>query len=141
VGRIRDNFVERGHVLELMMSKEQRALFRQLQALMALMEGYSNHVMNRVGYRHLKEHHLLKQTFESRAKHRGPAEQLFIKLTGLDIKLEQYQLGERFCERVVDAQGIGFLNRVWESPDHLPTLDEIHEPERWLTRQRARLSA
>lgn len=136
-GRIKDNLFEHGHVLELMMSREQRDLFRRLQALMALMEGYSNHVMERVGAAHLPEHEKLKQTFESRARHRGAVEQLFIKLTGLDIKLEQYVLGERFCERVADARGIDFLNQVWEGPDRLPTLDEITDPDRWIERQAA----
>jgi coenzyme F420 biosynthesis associated uncharacterized protein len=134
-GRIKDNLFESHHVLELMMSREQRDIFRRLQALMAVMEGYSNHVMNEVGARRLHSHHLLKQTFESRLRHRSAAEQLFIKLTGLDIKLEQYALGERFCEQVVTARGIDFLNRVWQAPECLPTLAEIREPARWITRQ------
>ena len=136
-GRLKDNLFEGGHLLEVMMSREQRDVFWRMQALMALMEGYSNHVMNNVGAQQLKEHQMLKQTFEARAKRRGPAEQLFVKLTGLDIKLEQYALGERFCQQVVDARGIGFLNRVWESAEQLPTLEEIQQPERWVTRQSA----
>ena len=139
-GRVKDNLFERGHVLEMMMSPAQREVFRKLQALMALMEGYSNHVMNRVGARHLKDHATLKQTFESRAKSRGAAEQLFIKLTGLDIKLEQYILGERFCEQVVAEHDLGFLNQVWSAESHLPTLEEIHDPSRWIARH-ARVAA
>jgi coenzyme F420 biosynthesis associated uncharacterized protein len=126
-----------GHMLELMMSPAQRAVFQELQALMALMEGYSNHVMQRVGKAHLKDHEVLRSTFESRARSRGAGERLFIRLTGLDVKLEQYALGERFCQQVVDARGIDFLNRVWDGPERLPTLDEIHHPERWLARQAA----
>jgi putative hydrolase len=118
-----------------MMSREQRGVFRRLQALMALMEGYSNHVMDAVGSRRLKDHATLKETFERRARSRGPAEQLFVRLTGLDIKLEQYALGERFCRHVVDTKGIAYMNRVWEGVERLPTLDEISEPERWITRQ------
>jgi len=133
-GRIKDNLFERGHMLEMMMSPQQRDVFRKLQALMALMEGYSNHVMNQVGARHLKDHDTLKQTFESRAKSRGVAEQLFIKLTGLDIKLEQYVLGERFCEQVASQRGLPFLNQIWQGPDHLPTLDEIHDADKWVAR-------
>jgi coenzyme F420 biosynthesis associated uncharacterized protein len=133
-GRIKDNLFERGHMLEMMMSPTQRDVFRKLQALMALMEGYSNHVMNQVGARRLKDHAQLKETFESRAKSRGAAEQLFIKLTGLDIKLEQYVLGERFCDHVVGEHGLTVLNQVWQGEEHLPTLDEIHDPARWVAR-------
>ncbi|MDQ3703417.1 MAG: zinc-dependent metalloprotease [Chloroflexota bacterium] len=135
--RIKDNFFESGHMLEMMMSREQRGAFQKLQALMALMEGYSNHVMQQVGTRHLKDHDVLRSTFESRARNRGAGERLFIKLTGLDVKLEQYALGERFCQHVVDARGIAFLNRVWEGEPRLPTLEEIHEPSRWVARQQA----
>jgi coenzyme F420 biosynthesis associated uncharacterized protein len=134
IGRLKDNLFESGHVLEMVMSRDQRDVFRRHQALMALMEGYSNHVMNHVGHRHLKDHDRLKRSFESRAKHRGPAEQMFIRLTGLDIKLEQYALGERFCEDAVLAGGLSLLNRVWDGPDELPTLDEIHRPEKWIAR-------
>lgn len=133
--RIKDNASGHSHFLELMMSRDQRRVFRALQALMALMEGYSNHVMQQVGDEQLQDHQLLKRTFESRARNRGAAEQLFIKLTGLDIKLEQYALGERFCQHIVDRRGIDFMNRVWESRESLPTLEEIHEPNRWLERQ------
>ncbi|MGI8423326.1 MAG: zinc-dependent metalloprotease [Chloroflexota bacterium] len=133
-GRIKDNLFERGHMLEMMMSPRQRDVFRKLQALMALMEGYSNHVMNHVGARQLKDHAQLKATFESRAQSRGAAEQLFIKLTGLDIKLEQYVLGERFCEHVTELHGLAVLNQVWQGREHLPTLDEIHDPPRWINR-------
>ena len=137
LSRVKDNLFEGGHFLEVMMSPAQKETFRKMQALMALMEGYSNHVMNQVGASELRDHQTLKQTFEARAKNRGAAEQLFIRLTGLDIKLEQYQVGERFCQHVVDARGIETLNRVWDSADHLPTLEEIHQPDRWLARQAA----
>ena len=137
-GRIKDNLFERGHMLEMMMSPAQRDVFRKLQALMALMEGYSNHVMNHVGARQLKDHAQLKATFESRAKSRGAAEQLFIKLTGLDIKLEQYVLGERFCERVAAERGLACLNEVWSGQEHLPTLEEIHDPSLWVGRHQRR---
>jgi coenzyme F420 biosynthesis associated uncharacterized protein len=132
--RIKGNLFASGHMLEMVMSGEQREVFHKLQALMALMEGYSNHVMNKVGALHLRDHAMLKQTFERRAKSRGPAEQLFIKLTGLDIKLEQYVLGERFCDQIIEQRGIDFLNQVWTGQEHLPTLEEIHSPVNWVKR-------
>lgn len=135
--RLRENMVNTRYMIELMMNPEQRRLFRQLQALMCLMEGYSNHVMNAVGRYLLPQYDLLKQRFEARAKHRTPAEQLFSRLTGLDIKVEQYELGERFVNHVVERGGIELINRAWRSPWHLPSLDEVHDPERWIARMRA----
>ena len=77
---------------------------------------------------HLKDHEVLRSTFESRARNRGVGERLFIKLTGLDVKLEQYALGERFCQQVVDARGDRLPQPRLGGPERLPTLEEIHEP-------------
>ena len=50
------------------------------------------------------------------------------RLTGLDVKLEQYRLGEQFADAVVARQGMEGLNRVWERPENLPTLEEVRDP-------------
>ncbi len=134
LGRLRANLVQSRHPLELMMSDKQRRIFWSLQALMALMEGYSNHVMQQVGQQCLPSYGLLRRHFEERARRRGAAEQLFIRLTGLDLKLEQYVLGEHFVNTVVEARGIEVMNRVWEGPEMLPTLDEIKQPALWIDR-------
>ena len=116
------------------MSDKQRRIFWSLQALMALMEGYSNHVMQQVGQQCLPSYRQLRRHFEERARRRGAAEQFFIRLTGLDLKLEQYVLGEHFVNTVVEARGIEVMNRVWDGPAMLPSLDEIKQPLRWLER-------
>ena len=134
LGRLRTNLVQSRHPLELMMSDKQRRIFWSLQALMALMEGYSNHVMQQVGQQCLPSYGRLRLHFEARARRRGAAEQLFIRLTGLDLKLEQYVLGEHFVNTVVAARGIEVMNRVWDGPAMLPSLDEIKRPLRWLDR-------
>ena len=53
------------------------------------------------------------------------------------MKLRQYELGKRFCDAVVSAAGIDALNRVWKSPEALPSLAELDDPAAWLTRTRA----
>ncbi len=134
LGRLRTNLAQNRHPLELMMSDRQRRIFWHLQALMALMEGYSNHVMQQVGQQCLPSYERLRHHFEERARRRGAAEQLFIRLTGLDLKLEQYALGEHFVNTVVEARGIKVMNRVWDGPEMLPSLDEIKTPLQWLER-------
>ena len=76
----------------------------------------------------------MKERFESRLKKKGPAERLFAKLTGLDVKMEQYQLGERFVNEVVAQVGVAGMNKVWQGPHALPTLEEVREPRRWVER-------
>ena len=77
---------------------------------------------------------MISRRFEQRLERRSQADRLLAKLTGLDVKLEQYRLGEKFIDRIVLERGHGFARRVWDGPDFLPTMAEIREPGRWLAR-------
>lgn len=122
------------YAVELVMTAEQRAIFRSLQALMCLLEGYSNHVMDAVGRDILPTYDHMKARFEDRKRQKSRAERLFARLTGLDVKYEQYVLGERFVDEVVRRSGVAGINRVWRGPEALPTLEEIKQPGQWLAR-------
>jgi uncharacterized protein (DUF2342 family) len=50
------------------------------------------------------------------------------------MKMEQYKLGEAFVDHVVEARGVGYLNRAWEGPQNLPTEAEIKDPQAWIGR-------
>lgn len=123
-----------GSWIEAFMTDEQRALFNEMQAMMCVVEGYSNHVMNAVGKGLLENYELISRRFQERQKQRTQAEQLFARLTGLDVKMEQYRAGERFIDLIVQQRGHDVARRVWEAPEFLPTMEEIREPERWMTR-------
>jgi putative hydrolase len=116
------------------MTPGQRETFNQTQALMSLLEGYSNHVMNAAGARILPNFTEIHDRFERRGERRGAVERAIMRLTGLDLKMEQYAAGERFADAVIRDRGRPFLNRVWTGPEMLPTLEEIREPERWIRR-------
>jgi coenzyme F420 biosynthesis associated uncharacterized protein len=123
-----------GHWLERMMTPTQRATFQRTQALMSLLEGYSNHVMNAAGEQLLPGFVQIHDRFERRNQSRGALERAILRLTGLDLKMEQYQAGERFVDTVIATRDRAFLNRVWEGPDSLPSLGEIRAPARWISR-------
>ena len=123
-----------GHWLERMMTPDQLTAFRRTQALMSLLEGYSNHVMNDAGERLLPGFARLHERFERRNEARGALERAILRITGLDLKMEQYVAGERFVEAVLKARDRAFLNRVWDGPANLPDLDEIRSPARWIDR-------
>ncbi len=123
-----------GHWLERIMTPRQRDTFNRTQALMSLLEGYSNHVMNAAGARILPSFAELHDRFERRGERRGAMERAIMRVTGLDLKMEQYAAGERFADAVIAARGREFLNRVWTGPELLPSLEEIRAPERWIAR-------
>jgi len=123
-----------GHWLERIMTPKQRGTFQRTQALMSVLEGYSNHVMNAAGARILTNFAELHDRFERRGERRSAVERAIMRLTGLDLKMEQYAAGERFADAVIAQRSREFLNRVWTGPEMLPTLDEIRAPERWIAR-------
>jgi coenzyme F420 biosynthesis associated uncharacterized protein len=127
-----------GHnVINALMTPQQRELMSRLQALMALAEGYSNHVMNNVGKELLPNFNMIHERVEHRQRQRSQVEQLFLKITGLSLKMEQYRLGEQFVDAVVSQRGIAFVNRAWQSPEALPTEAEIRDPGQWIGRMEA----
>ncbi len=134
LGRVAQNWGSGSHWIELMLTPQQRLLFDQLQALMSLVEGYSNHIMNAIGRQLLPSFEQIERRVAQRQQTKTLLEQLFNRLTGMDLKLAQYQQGEAFVNTVVHERGITFAAKVWERPEHLPTLEEIRNPQRWITR-------
>jgi len=120
--------------IEAVMTPPQRELFARMQALMCIVEGYSNHVMNAVGKDLLPNYAAIAQKFEARQGQRTTAEQLFARLTGLDMKMEQYRLGQRFIDTIAAQRGHDIARRVWDGPESMPSLDEVKNPEHWLAR-------
>jgi coenzyme F420 biosynthesis associated uncharacterized protein len=107
-----------------------------IQAVMSVCEGYSNFVMHQVGSRHLADFDRLEQAFHERAQQRNLVERLVLVVTGMNMKLRQYEVGERFAEAVTAQGGLTLLNRVWEGPEQMPSLAELREPQRWVDRIR-----
>jgi coenzyme F420 biosynthesis associated uncharacterized protein len=107
---------------------------RHVQAVMSVLEGYSNFLMHRAGRGAIRGSERLEAAMQQRRRQRGAIERLVLMITGLEMKMRQYEVGEQFAIGVVDRAGLSALNRVWESPGMMPTLDELRHPERWLRR-------
>jgi len=123
-----------GHWMERMMGEEQLRLFRETQAVMSLLEGFSDYVMDDVGRELVPDVERISARFHERRQRRTPFERAILRLTGMDLKLEQYRAGERFVRAIATAVGPVGLTRLWEGPESLPRPDEIAEPDRWIAR-------
>ncbi|GAB3648418.1 zinc-dependent metalloprotease [Glycomyces tarimensis] len=121
-------------VVAAMTSPEQREVITQIQALMTLLEGHAESVMDGVGATHIDHVELLRRRFDRRRAHPGALQRFLRQLLGLDAKMRQYAAGRRFVDQVVAAEGITAFNRVWEAPRNLPTEAEIERPEAWIAR-------
>lgn len=119
-------------LLGLFASEDQRALLDRVQALMSFLEGHGHVVMDRIGSRVLATQRRMSDTLKQRRK--DPRTAALYRLTGLEMKIRQYELGERFVLGVEQRAGWGALDGAWVGPEYLPTLEEIEHPERWLAR-------
>jgi coenzyme F420 biosynthesis associated uncharacterized protein len=107
---------------------------RRMQATMTLVEGYGNLVMNLVGRQILPSFDRLEDAYLRRSGQRSLLDLLIWRLTGLELKLRQYRVGENFARSVHDRYGMAALNRAWDSPESLPRPEELRDFERWYRR-------
>lgn len=121
-------------LLEALQSPEQREIVARLQALMSLLEGHGDYVMDGVGPAVVPTAATIRERFDERRKGSGPVDRVIRRLFGLDLKMRQYAEGEKFVRYVVETAGMATFNRVWESPEMLPTPEEIAAPDVWLAR-------
>jgi coenzyme F420 biosynthesis associated uncharacterized protein len=129
----------KGSLVEMLQTPEQRAVLDRVTAFMSLLEGHAEHVMDGVGPSVVPSVEHLRARFEQRRRQRGgPFERLLRQLLGLDLKAKQYAEGSRFVGAVVDAVGMGDFNKVWESPETLPSREEIRQPLDWVARVHGR---
>ena len=89
----------------VVLGPERRAQMDGVQAFMAVLEGYAEHVMDAVGADVIDDLPRLRAAMERRRADRTGLLRLFEKLIGMDMKLRQYEQGKRFCDGVVEQAG------------------------------------
>lgn len=122
---------ERG-LLGLFGSDEQNAVVDRVQALMSLLEGHGHVVMDRVGAERLKSQDRMSRVLKGRRQDKRTA--AFFRLTGLEMKMNQYKKGERFVLAVEREAGWDTVRLAFRGASSLPDLTEIDKPGRWLER-------
>lgn len=119
-------------LMGLFASERQRDLIDRVQALMSLLEGHGHVIMDRIGARELPAQRRMSQVL--RRRRQDPRTRAFFRLVGLEMKMRQYELGERFVLDIERRAGWEALDIAWRGPEYLPTLPEIKEPGEWLER-------
>jgi coenzyme F420 biosynthesis associated uncharacterized protein len=125
----------RGNPLAGLLSAEGRRLFEETQLVMSLIEGFSDWVMDEVGAQLLPNVADIRRRFEARrSERRRGIERIIGRLTGLDMKMEQYRRGERFIAGAVAAGGREAMMMLWREPANLPGPAEMADPAAWVRR-------
>jgi coenzyme F420 biosynthesis associated uncharacterized protein len=130
------NPLDDGGLVALLAGEEQHAALQQVQGLMSLLEGHGDVTMNRAGTGLVPNADRFHRTLHQRRNEIKGGAKIAQKLLGLEAKMKQYELGERFIEAVEREGGKELFDRIWEGPEQLPDLGEIREPARWIERVR-----
>lgn len=130
------NPLEDGGMVTLFATEEQRATMDRIGGLMSLLEGHGDITMDRAGGSAIPSADRFAKVLRARRQQAAGPARLLQRLIGLEAKLAQYEQGERFIERVEQVAGGEYLNHAFESPEQLPTLAEIRDPDRWIARVR-----
>jgi coenzyme F420 biosynthesis associated uncharacterized protein len=126
--------LRRGDLIAIVTSHAERATLDRVQAVMAVIEGHAEHVMDAVAPDLLPNLPKLREAIDRRRRSQSGLSRLLGKLLGMDMKMRQYEQGKIFCDAVVAARGVPALHHVFSGPEALPSLAEIRDPQAWLAR-------
>jgi coenzyme F420 biosynthesis associated uncharacterized protein len=121
-------------LLDLFQTRAQREIVDRITATMSLLEGHADVVMDGVGPEVIPSVADIREKFNRRRQGTGGLDQLLRRLLGFDAKMRQYRDGAAFVRGVVDRVGMDGFNKVWTSPNTLPSKAEIGDPAAWVRR-------
>ena len=110
-------------IVEMMQTPEQRVVLDRLQAIMTLLEGHADQVMDAVGPVVVPSVKLIRERFERRRDGGSPLDRLVRRLLGLDLKMQQYRQGGAFVRAVVERVGVKRIQHrlgIAADPAHPP---------------------
>ena len=125
----------------LVASEEQLTAMRRLSALMSVLEGHGEVVMDEAARDLVPQADHFHSALRARRADPSSTSSMASRLLGLEAKLRQYEEGERFVRHLRDTGGPSLVAELFEGPEHLPSLDEVRTPQLWLERASGSRSA
>jgi len=121
-------------LLGAIQSPAQRELLPRLEALVAVIVGYVDHLMDDIGQGLIGSYGMVTEAMRRRRVTADPSDRFVDRLLGLELSQAQYERGASFVEGVVQRAGKDALERLWSSERELPTPAEVDAPGLWLAR-------
>ncbi|MFC7329250.1 zinc-dependent metalloprotease [Marinactinospora rubrisoli] len=122
------------NLIDAIQSPVQSEILDRITAVMTLAEGHGDYVMDAVGPEVVPSVAEIRRKFQRRREGGNRLDKIIRQLLGLDLKMKQYEEGAAFVRTVVGEVGMADFNRVWESRETLPTMQEIRNPQEWIDR-------
>jgi len=121
-------------VMGAIQTDAQRALLPRLEALVALVVGYVDHVMDAIGGGLISSYGMITEAARRRRVEADESDRFVARLLGLALGQPTYDTGAAFVDGVVERSGFDALDRLWRDEASLPTPAEIEAPGLWLAR-------
>jgi len=115
-------------------SPEQEALLPKLDALVAVVVGYVDHIMDGIGEKLVTSYGMVTEAVRRRRVESTDADRFVAQLFGLQLTQDRYDRGAAFVAGVVERAGTEGLERLWRTEAELPTPAEVDAPGLWLAR-------
>ncbi|HUO71894.1 MAG TPA: zinc-dependent metalloprotease [Solirubrobacteraceae bacterium] len=126
--------LRQGDLVSVLTNTAERETLDRVQAVMAVIEGHAEHVMDAVAPDLLPSLPKLRAAIDQRRRSQRGLSRLLARLLGMELKLKQYERGKFFCDTIVNEAGAEALHHVFSAPEALPALAEIEDPRAWLRR-------
>ena len=121
-------------LLGALQSPDQQTLLPRIEATVCAVEGWVDHVMDKVGRRLIGSYSSSSEALKRRRVERGEGDRFVERMLGLELGQAQYDRGAAFVRGVVERAGEDALARLWHSERELPTPAEVDAPGLWLER-------
>jgi len=123
-------------LIEALSSTEAASALAEVTAVMSLLEGYADMLMDMAGASVVKTLPSIRRAIDARRKPGRPTLRTLIgRAVGFASKIDQYVDGKAFCQAVCDKVSIDGLNAAFSGPEALPTRDELRDPDAWVARR------
>jgi putative hydrolase len=121
-------------ILGAVRSARQQELLPHLEALVCVIEGYVDHVMDAVGVGLVGSYAQITEAVRRRRVEASAQDRFVERLLGLELTQAHFDRGAAFVAGVVERAGTEGLERLWSSAEVLPTPNEVDAPGLWLAR-------
>lgn len=134
LGGIESMFGDPEMLLGAIQSPQQRELLPRYEALVAVIVGYVDHVVDTIGSTLLQNAAMVGEAVRRRRVEADASDRFVERLLGLELTQATYDRGTEFVKGVIERAGTEGLSRLWESERSLPTPSEVDAPGLWLAR-------
>jgi putative hydrolase len=121
-------------LLGAIQSPAQLQLLPRFEALVTVVVGYVDHVMDAIGQGLISSYSMVTEAVRRRRVEADQSDRFVERLFGLELSQAHYDRGTNFISGVVERAGDEGVARLWESDENLPTPAEVDAPGLWLAR-------